>query len=1312
MPLTPDAKKLLAETIRGSAQSPEKGIRALLLRAIHDEADRRYRLSVPIGEAGLDEAHRRRRERIEAWLAERVRTARTISAAETAAARVRLLRQAEKDAAATFVNRLFLVRQLEALGLSKPPIVTGGWSSKGYREFREFASGLTADETEGYATLLRLVFDELAERLPGLFGDVGLTSLLPIPASMLREVIERLDDPGLASAWTDDTTLGWVYQFWNDPERREIDALLDSQSKLAPEDIAAKTQVFTERYMVEWLLQNSLGTTWRAICRRHGWLSDVEGVLAVLQERRAERGRRRTSDDAAADEPLPLNAAEEAWKYLVDRPIPEKWVDEAPESVRGLKLLDPACGSGHFLVIAFDLLTALYREEARHLGTKLSDKEIAESILENNLHGIDIDPRAIQIAAAGLYLKAKSLSKDARPTRINLVAPSLQLGQLPPNDPAVTLLRQDLRREVGIPEELITKLLSALAGVNHLGSLLKVDAAVEEAIATVEAEFTRTHGQGNLFTGFPSKRIKQSVEDARATVLSRVEGFLAAHSSSEDLGLRLDGEQLSAGLRFLHFCRPGAYDIVVGNPPYFGTQSLADTEYIDSAYPQSKENLCTALFERATELARPGGQVAFVTVRNWLYVSQLASFRGSIFRVFPPFCAADLGLGGFEALPGVEAMMVVVRRGSGTECTVADTRDGSSSEKAAALALATTTFRTDPALLARLPGSPFVYRWSKEFIEDFLSRPLLGEVAPVRVGMKTSDNLRFLRCPWELRTSDAKSVIDERAARRWAPYVKGAAGKVWIEPLADVIDWRDSGLGVRIALDAAYGQGPQGEKHFFKEGVAFSTIGRSFIARAHRYPSIFDVAGSSVFPPDVAATVCLLNSRFAREVVQDLNPTINFQVGDVARIPYRPDERAAEVFRVLQEAFVEHEATDELSPNFKRPAPSRWRYAQAWAQEVVDSAETDGLEPYAATAEPSSPFAFLSFALGVAFGRFGADGRGWMEAAPNGSLPSGVLFLSARRKDDEAVDSRGDGLDLDACALLRQAWKQDAHTLGDGDDLRTFLRKSFFEAHKKLYENRPIYFPLSSARKSFVAFVSIHRWAGDTLKVVLADHLVPERRALEGEVEDIQKARAEAAGTKTTRGERRLTELQRLLDELNEFITMVTEVAEKGPPPSDAGTALREVDASYGMDLDDGVMVNSSALWPLLEAQWKEPRKWWGQLASRSGPKGTHFDWSSTAGRYFPTRVQAACAEDPVLAVAHRCLWRAHPKVALEWELRLQHEIRSDFMIEEPDADAARRAFLEGDPDGARVIRDAEIKRRARRGRARGSKAEPGAADD
>ncbi len=421
--LTPEAKQFLSTTVRA--------LRERLLRDVHDEADRRYRLSIAIDKAGLDEAHRRRRERLEGWLDERVRALKPKSKRDEQALRARFLESAEKEAAATFLNRIVLLRHLEAMKLSKPEVATGGWKSKGYREWREFAPGLLADDTEGYATLLQVVFDDLAVDLPGLFGDVGLTKLFAVPPAALREVIEKLDDEALASAWTDDTTLGWTYQYWNDPERDLLDAKSRAGGKIEPHETASKTQMFTDRYMVEWLLHNSLGLLWLTICKKNGWVAEAESVLPVLDARRAEWRKKREAGEVALDALMPVETGlEDRWKYFVPQPIPDDAVASAPGSIGEVKLLDPACGSGHFLVIAFDLLAALYREEARHTGKSFTDREIAESILENNLHGIDIDPRATQLAAAGLYLKAKSLAKDARPKQLNLVAPALQLAAL------------------------------------------------------------------------------------------------------------------------------------------------------------------------------------------------------------------------------------------------------------------------------------------------------------------------------------------------------------------------------------------------------------------------------------------------------------------------------------------------------------------------------------------------------------------------------------------------------------------------------------------------------------------------------------------------------------------------------------------------------------------------------------------------------------------------------------------------------------------------------------------------------------------
>lgn len=1289
--LTSEAKKLLAETIRGTSQNPEKGLRAKLLRAIHDEADRRYRLSLPLEKAALDEAHHKRRERIEAWIEERVRAAQTRNEGERKAAKERFLAQAEKEAAATFLNRVVLLRQLEALGLSRPVVLTGGWTSKGYRDLREFAPSLctngTSDVTEGYAALLQLVFDELAIDLPGLFGDVGLTRLFPIPASMLREVVERFDDRALASAWTDDTTLGWVYQYWNDPDREALDEKINAGGKIEPHEIASKTQMFTERYMVEWLLQNSLGLTWLCMCRRHGWTADAERVLPVLEARRVEWRARREAGEVALDALMPIEGElEDHWKYFVPQPISEDAVEKAPDSVRVLKILDPACGSGHFLVIAFGLLTSLYREEARHLGKAVTDREIAESILENNLFGIDIDPRAIQIAAAALYLKARSLARDARPKTVNLVAPVLQLGKLASDDPAVAHLRQELKHEAGIPEELTTKLLSALAEVDYLGSLLKVDTAVKSALQNVELEFERSQGQGDLFKGFPAQQVRLSLGAAKATVLDKLELFLSKHSKAGDLGLRLDGEQVAAGVRFVRIAKEGAYDIVVGNPPYQGIGKLREAGYYVSHYPEGKVDLLAGFFLRGLELVREQGICALITLSNWMFLGSYRDLRKFLLRN-NTLAIADLGKAAFTTGGTlISTACAVFARGTPRQTATAlrphdpvevVRDDGQPERTRAALLLQRGRYDFNPLAFEVIEGEPIVYWWSKELLEEYARAPKLGEIAPVKKGIDTGDNLRFVRRPWELLSD---RIALEGAPKAWAPYIQGGKGRAWIEPLVSCVLWANRGLEIRLFSETSSGCNIRSPQMFFIRGIAFTPIGAEFVARVHRFPSICDNMGSSVFPSNLAEVVASMNHPRCRKVLESLNPTVHFQVGDVNRLPVWPIEGAARMFKTLQREFDIHESGRETSVQFVQPRPSPWRHAQLWAQRAVEHPQPNALGDYVPEYDPPTEQALFSFAVGLAIGRFDGSGREMLSKA----LSRGILFVSC-----EGLDS----LDHLACAPIEAAWNEHGAAIGGGETLRAYLRKSFFGYHKKLYENRPIYFPLSSAKRSFVALVSIHRWKDDTLSILLADHLIPTRRSFEGEIEDLRTARA--VGNNKGRAEKRFSEVRSLLDELNDFIAKVTEIAEKGPPPPDDKTPRREVDARYVIDLDDGVIVNSAALWPLLEPQWKDPKKWWKELAAAQGKKD--YDWSHLAARYFPTRVQRKCHADPSLAVAHKCFWELHPAKAYAWELRLQDEIRPDFTIDEPGSDAARARFLAEQEQEAAEILANELKRRDRK---------------
>ncbi|HRI06851.1 MAG TPA: hypothetical protein PKW35_03485, partial [Nannocystaceae bacterium] len=316
MTMTPEAKKALSTTIRalrtyliGKPDSKDE------LGALHSETVQTYHLTVDAARAGLDEVARERRARLEAWIEEQVRALpekQVRKDSDKAAARARFLRDAEKQAAYTLLGRVIMLRLLEAAGLRKPHVVTGAWESRGFKEFRELAPGLVrGDRSEGYAFLLQVVFEDLATDLPGLYGPGGIGDLIPVPVDTWRHVVETLDDPALASCWTDDMTLGWVYQYWNDPEREALDAKLNARGKLEPHEIASKTQMFTERYMVDWLLQNSLGPLWLAICAKNHWTAEVQadGTLGRLEARRVEWRAKRDAGEVALTELMALHTA-------------------------------------------------------------------------------------------------------------------------------------------------------------------------------------------------------------------------------------------------------------------------------------------------------------------------------------------------------------------------------------------------------------------------------------------------------------------------------------------------------------------------------------------------------------------------------------------------------------------------------------------------------------------------------------------------------------------------------------------------------------------------------------------------------------------------------------------------------------------------------------------------------------------------------------------------------------------------------------------------------------------------------------------
>lgn len=1354
MPMTPEAKSKLSKVVRGTQNANSGGLRKTLIDELKSKTTSVYRLNIKgIKNSDLDETNEAKRRRLQEWLDEQVRC----ETGENKRTSEDFLKQAVKQAAYTLLNRIVILKLMEGMGLRSYKVLTGGWNSPGYKDYRSLGPALVRDKvdrSEGYGFLLQLIFEELATDLPGLFGSGGVADLIPIPESLLKTVVEAFDDPELESCWSDDMTLGWVYQYWNDPEREAIDAKLNAGGKVEPHEIASKTQMFTERYMVDWLLQNSLGPMWLAMCRKHGWTPDCEseGTLAALEERRVEWRAKREERQAAVaaqglkqaedsdytfnedelpgvslTELMPLETdAERRWAYYVPQPIPDDAIEHAPESVRELKILDPAVGSGHFLVVAFDLLVALYKEEASHRGEshgdEWTDAAIVERILEHNLHGIDLDPRAVQIAAAALWLKAQKTCQIAQPTQINLVASNLGIASLSDEDPALVELRRVVQEETGIPASLTNGIVEALRGAEHLGSLLKIDDAISNAIQEFEESLGFKDKVDRVLFGDDGTMLIQSGGIDRAAsargILAAMEHFLDRHTSADELGLRLHGRQLASGVRFLRMVREDVFDVVVGNPPYQGTSKMENKDYVDAEYKLGKADLFAAFLLRGLQLVRPYGVSAMLTMRKWMFIKQYLKLREHLMNNFDLRALGDFSVGAFDEVPN-DVLSVVVSvfrkiapcKDNAVALQPTPPHDASYDRQRTRRKRAATLCHTGcnefaSKALESVPEWPVIYWWTSEFLHQYAAAPKVGEVFPARSGAQTSDDVRFLRLPFEVR-DQAWEECESNSELTWAPYIPGAAGLEWVEPLVKVIRWYRSGIEVKVFNEKLYkshSRTVKNEDSYFVKGVAFSTIGSHFSARIHRYASVFGSMGASVFAPDSRKALCTLNSSIIGEIIQSLNPGMHFTSGDVNRLPIWVPQDSDAVTSEIETAFGVSESHRETSVEFICPGPSPWRAAQLWAQRAVDRRQGEPLVDYVAEFDPEPATDHISYAVGVALGRFGGNGEGIIDPQTHdldSALPHGILFLDGTLTDGDLRDSLGH----EAANVIHSNWELYGPSIASNVGIRKWLRTKFFrDVHKTMYENRPIHWPLSSAKKTFVAWVNIHRWNERTLTNLLA-LLNSALRRIDGELTDLRAVRDSNDKDAARRANEGYDDLRAWQQELEEFISNVQQCAEKGPlspevAPGNKQCPPRECDAPYDPTLDDGVMINSAALWPLLNPMWKDPKKWWEQLASANPRGNKDYDWSQLAMKYWPERVDGKCKKDPSLAVAHRCFWKYHPAKAWKWELRLQDEIDSDFRIEEASCrgdggDREHRAdYLNAEPAAALVTVEKELTRR------------------
>jgi SAM-dependent methyltransferase len=346
-----------------------------------------------------------------------------------------------KEATKTKINRLVALKTLEARGLVTETLVRRpeyGDRSYMHRTVSEVAGELCDAKDDGLGVALDLAFEELSQEIGVLFEEDEYTAV-ELDFKVREDVIELLNDLD-EEVWEEDEAIGWVYQYFGENEREEIDERIDEENyKVQDTDIATKTQLFTPRYIVEWMVDNSLGRLWLEM-----------------------QGEGTNIDD------------EDNCFYLA--PLEESLIDREKKDVREIKVLDPACGSGHMLFYAFDVLYEMYLEEG-----KFTKSQIPNEILKNNLYGIDIDPGVVQLTALSLYVKAKSRAPDTEIEQINVV----------PAD--AVLVNGDKKKEVldGLGElesRVVEEVWESFENIREYGSLVRIEEKIDEILEEWQEE--------------------------------------------------------------------------------------------------------------------------------------------------------------------------------------------------------------------------------------------------------------------------------------------------------------------------------------------------------------------------------------------------------------------------------------------------------------------------------------------------------------------------------------------------------------------------------------------------------------------------------------------------------------------------------------------------------------------------------------------------------------------------------------------------------------------------------------------------------
>ncbi|AWY01111.1 type II restriction endonuclease [Marinomonas primoryensis] len=1024
-------------------------------------------------------------------------------------------------------------------------------------------------QSEAFRQLIVAVCNDLHRIMPYLFERIEDYTELLMPDDLLsgNSILAYTREAMTPEACESVESIGWLYQFYISEKKDEVFDGLKKNKKITPENIPAATQLFTPHWIVRYLVENSLGRLWMLNNPNSKVIEQMDYYIQPVEEE----------------------------KNFLKISSPEE-----------IKVCDPACGSGHMLTYAYDLLYIIYSSTGDY-----DDAEIPSLILTNNLYGIEIDERAAELAAFALTMKAikggpNSDGSNRRRFFRNPVEPNICR----------------LEKVVLTDEEL-----------NSYIDFVGKDLFTQDLRATLK-EFEKADNFGSLI----QPTLKTSA-DTLATLESK--------DVSGQLFLTETHKSVLKVLKQADYLQQ-KYHVVVANPPYMGSKGFDfdllswSKEKYPECWDRGVSDLYALFIERISSLVYQSGYMSMITMQGWMFASSYSLLRKKLFGKMTLRSMAHLGARAFDSIPGqvVTTTSFVFLNNFNAQLNgdyIKLTDGGNELEKEKLLESAirngTNLYSSNAETFKKIPGSPVAYWATKKQIDVYLNHELITDYASFKAGLSTGDNHKFQRQWYEVSQDQSiygASSASEVGSLKWVPCNSGGKYRRWYGNNDVVVNWAREGNEVKSFKGSAV----RNEDDYFKAGLTYNKISSGkFACRYKEKGFIFDDTGRSisVSNEDLELIQGYLLSSVAGCYLNILVPTLSFTSNELSNLPFIKNLSfdktvVTELIKLSRDDWNSMELSWEFSRSVLLPIESiSNRISDAVSNHIASSLrivdlmvalenknnnffeENFGLKgdlpsgvcefditlinnPYFQYGDNKSEqllkelqtrdlvIDFLSFSVGCMFGRYSLDKDGLILANQGDTL---VEYLSQIPKssfmpDDDNVipliDFDGDWFEDDITERFKQFLKV---TFGEehfsenlafieetiGKDIKKFFLKDFYKDHVTRYTKRPIYWMFSSPKGSFNALIYMHRYNKDTVSIVLNDYLREFRTKLQARKESYEQVEisVSASPNEKTQAINFIRKINIVLDDVNDYERdILYPLAAKAPE----------------IDLDDGVKHN------------------------------------------------------------------------------------------------------------------------------------------